>query len=208
MFLPLLLPLRLSLTLAAPQTPPQNSNVPLCLGCEGTNAGSSQAPLSSFYSKYSTVTSFSDFTDQLLGAVTAFIATQTYISDFGPLTATESGAIASAAATDPKIRSFTKEFVAIMNSYAATETVLPSSVRSEVASEFTAIWRTDGATTERGSATDAGGPTIVVTQTVKETPASTVTANRGIANAGIRRGGMLPVSGLVVVAVVGVVGAL
>lgn len=145
----------------------------------------------------------------MLGAVTTFIATQTYISDFGPLTATESGAIASAAATDPKIRSFTKEFVAVMNSYAATETVLPSGVRSEVASEFSAIWRTDGgATTERGSATDAGGPTIVVTQTVKETPTSTVAANRGIANAGIRRGGMLPVSGLVVVVVVGVVGAL
>jgi len=95
-----------------------------------------------------------------------------------------------------------------MNSYAATETVLPSGVRSQVASEFSAIWRTDGATTERGSATDAGGPTIVVTQTVKETPTSTVAANTAIANAGIHRGGMLPVSGLVVVVVVGVVGAL
>jgi len=83
-----------------------------------------------------------------------------------------------------------------------------------VASEFSAIWRTDGGvTTERGSAattvrTDPGGPTIVVTQTVKETPTSTVAANTAIANAGIHRGGMLPVSGLVVVVVVGVVGAL
>jgi hypothetical protein len=173
-------------------------------------------PFSSFADKYSTVSGFSDFTSALLMTGVRYIVTQTYISDLKPITATESGALASAAATNPNVRSVTKEVLSIMSNYVATQTILPKEVRDDVKSDYDAMYETGAVTTTRSSetkrssetvketlATEQGGLTVVVTQTMKETPSPTVTVN-----AGIPRMDTLSVSGLLIGLVVAVAGAL
>jgi hypothetical protein len=213
MFLTLLtvLPL-LAPTLAAPQP---NADPECLLGMQG-HASTSTDTI--FYDKYSTASGFSQFTSEIMRTGAKYLRTQTYDSDLEWFTVTDSASFASAAATNPNLISLTKEFFDAVSNYIVTETVLPTDVKAAVQDDYDALWETDGSavTTKRNSvapketaelspvgstapATEQGPPTVLVTQTISQTPSLPVALN-----AGLQRVNMLSVSGLLVGMVVAV----
>jgi hypothetical protein len=207
--LPLLVP-----TLAAPQP---NAD-PECLFCGGMQGHASTSTDTIFYDKYSTASGFSQFTSEIVRTGVKYLRTQTYDSDLEWFTVTDSASFASAAATNQNLISLTKEFFNAVFNYIVTETVLPTDVKAAVQDDYDALWETDGGTvtTKRSSVapketaelspvgstvptTEQGPPTVLVTQTISQTPSLPVALN-----AGLQRVNMLSVLGLLVGMVVAV----